>query len=147
MRVFSYLVMSLCDPWTVARQAMGFSRQEYWSGLPFPYSTGSSWPKNRTRITCVSWITGRFFTLSAIRETHSKICLVVNPQITKHREWEEPSGVGWHSAHWDWWASTDPKAAGVWGSVNAPVVQLSRWGSSTIPMGPLELAEDDTTTT
>ena len=30
----------LCaTPWTVARQAppsMGFSRQEYWSGLPFP---------------------------------------------------------------------------------------------------------------
>ena len=28
-----------CDPWTVAHQAppsMGFSRQEYWSGLPFP---------------------------------------------------------------------------------------------------------------
>ena len=28
-----------CDPWTVAYQAspsMGFSRQEYWSGLPFP---------------------------------------------------------------------------------------------------------------
>ena len=27
------------NPWTVARQAplsMGFSRQEYWSGLPFP---------------------------------------------------------------------------------------------------------------
>ena len=26
-------------PWTIARQAplsMGFSRQEYWSGLPFP---------------------------------------------------------------------------------------------------------------
>ena len=31
------------DPWTVARQAplsMGFPRQEYWSGLPFP-SLGS----------------------------------------------------------------------------------------------------------
>ena len=30
---------TLCDPWTVARQAplpMGFSRQDYWSGLPFP---------------------------------------------------------------------------------------------------------------
>ena len=30
---------TLCDPWTVAQQAppsMGFSRQEYWSGLPFP---------------------------------------------------------------------------------------------------------------
>ena len=30
---------TLCDPWTAAHQAplsMGFSRQEYWSGLPFP---------------------------------------------------------------------------------------------------------------
>ena len=30
---------TFCDPWTVAHQAplsMGFSRQEYWSGLPFP---------------------------------------------------------------------------------------------------------------
>ena len=30
------LCPTLCDPWTVAHQAppsMGFSRQEYWSGL------------------------------------------------------------------------------------------------------------------
>ena len=30
---------TLCDPGTVAHQAppsMGFTRQEYWSGLPFP---------------------------------------------------------------------------------------------------------------
>ena len=30
---------TLCDPWTVAHRtppSMGFSRQEYWSGLPFP---------------------------------------------------------------------------------------------------------------
>ena len=30
---------SFATPWTVARQAplsMGFPRQEYWSGLPFP---------------------------------------------------------------------------------------------------------------
>ena len=30
---------TLCNPWTVARQglqSMGFSRQEYWNGLPFP---------------------------------------------------------------------------------------------------------------
>ena len=36
----SHSVMSdSAIPWTVARQAplsMGFSRQEYWSGLPFP---------------------------------------------------------------------------------------------------------------
>ena len=31
--------LTLCNPWTLAHQAppsMGFSRQEYWSGLPFP---------------------------------------------------------------------------------------------------------------
>ena len=31
------LCLTLCDPWTVARQtplSMEFSRQEYWSGLP-----------------------------------------------------------------------------------------------------------------
>ena len=30
---------TLATPWTAARQpplSMGFSRQEYWSGLPFP---------------------------------------------------------------------------------------------------------------
>ena len=38
------LVAKLCQthatPWTVASQAplsMGFSRQEYWNGLPFPF--------------------------------------------------------------------------------------------------------------
>ena len=33
------LCLNLCDLWTVALQAsllMGFFRQEYWSGLPFP---------------------------------------------------------------------------------------------------------------
>ena len=33
------LCLTLRDPWTAAHQAplsVGFSRQEYWSGLPFP---------------------------------------------------------------------------------------------------------------
>ena len=39
--LFSHQVMSnsFMTPWTVAHQAslsMGFPRQEYWSGLPFP---------------------------------------------------------------------------------------------------------------
>ena len=39
--LFSHQVVtnSLVTPWTVAHKAflsMGFSRQEYWSGLPFP---------------------------------------------------------------------------------------------------------------
>ena len=36
---FLSLVLLFATPWTVARQAplsMGFSRQQYWSGLPFP---------------------------------------------------------------------------------------------------------------
>ena len=39
VKVKSLSRVRLCDPWTVAHQAplsMGFSRQEYWSGLPFP---------------------------------------------------------------------------------------------------------------
>ena len=35
-------VQLFATPWTVARQAplsMGFFRQEYWSGLPFPSPT------------------------------------------------------------------------------------------------------------
>ena len=35
------LCLTLCDPWTADCQAplpMGFSRQKYWSGLPFPSS-------------------------------------------------------------------------------------------------------------
>ena len=34
------LCQTFVTPWTVACQAplsMGFSKQEYWSGLPFPY--------------------------------------------------------------------------------------------------------------
>ena len=41
LSLFSHSVASdsFATPWTVARQAplsMGFPRQEYWSGLPFP---------------------------------------------------------------------------------------------------------------
>ena len=39
LRVVLSRVRLFATPWTVARQAplsMGFSRQEYWSGLPFP---------------------------------------------------------------------------------------------------------------
>ena len=39
----SQLRLTLCDPWTVACLAplsKGFSRQEHWSGLPFPSPGG-----------------------------------------------------------------------------------------------------------
>ena len=40
--------LTLMTPWTVACQAslsMGFSRQEYWSGLPFPSPGGLPNPR------------------------------------------------------------------------------------------------------
>ena len=53
---------SFVTPWTVACQAllsMGFSRQEYWSGLPFPPSgdilNSGIEPESRA-------VAGRFFT-------------------------------------------------------------------------------------
>ena len=43
---------------TVAHQAplsMEFSRQEYWSMLPFSYSRRSSWPRDETRFSYISF--------------------------------------------------------------------------------------------
>ena len=57
--------------WTVAYQAplfMGFSRQEYWSGLPFPPS--ANLPDPRFELTCVTFpvLAGGFFTSSTTWE-------------------------------------------------------------------------------
>jgi len=56
-------VRLFATPWTVAYQAplsMGFSRQEYWSGVPLPSPRGSSWPRDWT---WVFLIEGWLFTL------------------------------------------------------------------------------------
>ena len=64
-------VRLFATPWTVAHQAspsMGFSRQEYWSGLPVPSPrdlADSSQPRDRTQ---VSRIAGRRFNLWATIE-------------------------------------------------------------------------------
>ena len=49
-------------PWTIARQAplaMGFSRQEYWSGLPFPSPGDFPNPEIKPGYPVLA---GRFFT-------------------------------------------------------------------------------------
>ena len=82
---FSCVQLSV-TPWTMALQAplsMGFSRQEYWSGLPFPsllqwvahpFSRGSSLPRSRTGVSCIA---AGFFTNWAIREAQSTYVLTV----------------------------------------------------------------------
>ena len=59
--------------WTVARQAplcVGFSRQEYWSGLPF--STPGDLPNPGTEPTALASLAlaGRFFTNIDTYEAH-----------------------------------------------------------------------------
>ena len=58
-------VLTLWDPMDPhqAPLSMEFSRQEYWSGLPF--SRESSWPRDRTQVSCIA---GRFFTVWATRK-------------------------------------------------------------------------------
>ena len=64
-KLFSY-VQFFATLWTVAHQAhlsMGFSRQEYWSGLPCPPPGDLSDPGIKPLMSPAS--AGRFFTLQA----------------------------------------------------------------------------------
>ena len=79
---FSHVQLS-ATPWTVAHQvllSMGFSRQEYWSGLPCP---SSGYLPNQG-IKSVSLrsppLVGRFFTTSPTWEAllcHSHVCIEI----------------------------------------------------------------------
>ena len=64
--------VQLCaTPWTVARQAplsMGFSRQEYWSGLPCPPPGDLPNPGIEPVSLTSPALAGRFFTTSATWE-------------------------------------------------------------------------------
>ena len=61
-------VRLFATPWTVTRQAylsMGFSRQEYWSGLPFPTQGYFPDPGIQTPCLASSALAGGFFTTTA----------------------------------------------------------------------------------
>ena len=69
-------VRLFATPWTVAHQAplcMGFSRQEHWSGLPFPSPGDLPDPGIEPSSFALA---GRFFTTSATCEAISLIALV-----------------------------------------------------------------------
>ena len=77
------VVSDSATPWIVARQAplsVGFSRQEYWSGLPFPPAGDLPDPGIVPKSLASPALAGRFFTTSAIGEPvlvccglHSKV--------------------------------------------------------------------------
>ena len=62
--VLSYIQLSV-TPWTVPHQAplsMGFSRQEYWSGLSFPLPGDRSDPETESVSPASPALAHRFFT-------------------------------------------------------------------------------------
>ena len=83
MRVWAQSCLTLCGPWTGAHLAppsMGFSRQEYWSGFPFP-SPGDLAHPGIELVSVVSLVlVGRFFTPSAtcLSKAWKKVCGFIN---------------------------------------------------------------------
>ena len=71
--------LTFATPWTVACQAplsMGFSRQKYWSGLPFPSPADLPDPGTELQVSCIA---GRFFTTSATRELNYTSIKIEDP--------------------------------------------------------------------
>ena len=71
----SFSRVQLCATlWTVAHQAplsMGFSRQEYWSGLPFPAPGDFPNPGIKLHVSFMSpALAGEFFSTGAVTHTH-----------------------------------------------------------------------------
>ena len=93
-------VLLSATQWTIAYQAplsMEFFRQEYWSGLPFPPPGGSSQPRDGTRISCVSCITGGFFTRWTLRKPLGRedCAFVTTPEETISEVEKDILFLGW----------------------------------------------------
>jgi len=89
-------------PWTVACKAplsIGFFRQEYWSGLPFPPLGDLHHPGIETMSLVSPALAGRFFYHRATWEAHLQLYLPPNssqnssrpPPPTSHWPWYSPS--------------------------------------------------------
>ena len=73
------------SPCTIACQAplsTGFSRQEYWSGLPFPSPGHLPYPGIKPAFLMSPALAGRFFTASTTWEAQSISCSVMSDSAT-----------------------------------------------------------------
>jgi len=69
---------SSVTPWTIASQAplsMEFSRQEYWSGFPFPSPRDLPDPRTETTSLVSLALEGRVFTTKPAGKTQQKVIL------------------------------------------------------------------------
>ena len=63
-------VQLFATPWTVACQVpMSILQARILEWVAYPFSRGSSWPRNPTKVSCIA---GRFFTSWVTREAHYK---------------------------------------------------------------------------
>ena len=71
--VVPQLCLTLCDPLDCSTPG-SFVHGILWARIlecvALPSSRESSWPRNWTRNSCVSWIAGGFFTLWVVEEAH-----------------------------------------------------------------------------
>jgi len=89
VRVCLTCVQLFVTPWTVACQvslSMGFSRQEYWNGLPFPSPADFSQASDWTQVSCIAG--GRFFAVWATSEARL------------HQRWCKSETLGVESRQW-----------------------------------------------
>ena len=83
-------------PWTVARQAplsMEFSRQEYWSELPFPSPADFPDPGIEPASITSLVLAGRFITTS---DTWEAECLVLDNNKRKNLKGNITASIGSH---------------------------------------------------
>ena len=76
-------VQHFATPWTVAHQiplSMGFSRQEYWSGLSCPPAEDLRDPGIELTSLLSPALAGGFFTTNAVWEAQQEAWLVSNAQ-------------------------------------------------------------------
>ena len=75
---------TVATPWTVARQAplsMGFPRQEYWSGFPFPSLGDLLYPGTELKSPALA---GRFFTTEPPGKPMMEYYLALNGRKFPH---------------------------------------------------------------
>ena len=119
--------------------SMEFSRQEYWSGLPCPPQE-SPQPRDQTRVSCSSCITGGFFSAETLGKPRWRCTRVlIRRQLCDSLKGLEPTGTsiisssspvllyhdGWAAAErvvcsWtlEWWQVISPlpsQRKGCWG--------------------------------
>ena len=96
--------------WTVACQAplsMGFSRQEYWSGLPFPPQGYLHDPEIKLASIMFPALVGKFFTTSTT--------------------WEPPKNIYIYICGLPWWISHEKSACQCWRHGFDPWVKKIPW--------------------